>query len=151
MDGNSNVQTIENFFDMAFLIKDKKVKVQVDTEGDAGTQSKPNLPVAVPIYNDEIDEMDTTNSVTKKQQVMSLNIRDVAVLSKLLALVDSHPGSGSSTSSSSTSSSSSNTNASNAPNALHREDELYRKKSAHDQADLLESRKENKKKKRRTQ
>lgn len=158
MDQDSNVQTIENFFDMAFLIKDKKVKIQMDSdavlEESARIPGKPNLPVAVPIYNDEIEEMDAANTVDKKQQVLSLNMKDVSVLGQLLSALEAHGNiiSGLSSTGSSVHKGLSNSSSASvsSTNMVHREDDLYEIADAHSQADLLEARKKQNRKRRRT-
>lgn len=71
VDPNDNVQTIENFFDYSFLIKDKRVVETLDEEG---------IPVTMTVA--ESEEKGAEDG--KKQMVLSLSMNDLKELAKLL-------------------------------------------------------------------
>ena len=136
VDPVDSVQTIENFFDFAFLIKDKKVRV---TSTDRN-QHTPHIELLK-------EDVETANTLTKdkKQQVLTLSISDVKRISQLLTRLNGGDGSNSHNNSSYTPSSpvSSKSPASTAAphtgvNPLHRSDVLYTCSNAHEQSTLLE-------------
>lgn len=69
VDRKDPVQTIENFFDFSFLIKDKRAMARINKEG---------LPETILIDDDAVGEK------SRRQMVLSLSIADLRALSKLL-------------------------------------------------------------------
>eukprot|EP01041_Mallomonas_annulata_P001325 gene1325-2554_t len=76
VDPKDNVQTIENFFDFAFLVKDKRVVQTLDAEG---------VPVTIPV-NDM--EEDGQLAGSRKQMVLSLAMKDLQSLSEYSHKID---------------------------------------------------------------
>eukprot|EP01036_Dinobryon_divergens_P034055 gene34055-44003_t len=62
------VQTIENFFDLSFMVKERDILIEVDDTG---------LPLAVASDRNKV-------SVEKKQMVLSINMKELRELSSLL-------------------------------------------------------------------
>ena len=131
LDSEDQVQTVENVFDYAFLIKEKAVSQMVMKET--------GLPVIVQSKKENLGTMES------QQLVLSLNMKELKELASLTK--DGHFGydedeedelrivsdkAGSSSSSSSSSSSKSRRNS-----LLHRTDPLYSLADAHAQAELI--------------
>jgi len=74
VDPTDNVQTIENFFDYSFLIKDKRVVESLDEAG---------VPVTMPVPQ-PTDGEDKGVDEGKKQMVLSLAMNDLRDLAQLL-------------------------------------------------------------------
>lgn len=67
-----NVQTIENFFDFSFLIKDKRVMESLDENG---------IPYAYKTNPHALTKSEDTN---RKQMILSLNMKDLTEIAQLL-------------------------------------------------------------------
>eukprot|EP00596_Hydrurales_sp_CCMP1899_P003858 CAMPEP_0119053118 /NCGR_PEP_ID=MMETSP1177-20130426/74208_1 /TAXON_ID=2985 /ORGANISM="Ochromonas sp, Strain CCMP1899" /LENGTH=453 /DNA_ID=CAMNT_0007032949 /DNA_START=102 /DNA_END=1463 /DNA_ORIENTATION=- len=104
------VQTVENLFDFAFLIKEKQVAQKIDENG---------MPISL-LLPGELQNAD------RKQMVLTMNMKDLKKLSKLVARK-----------------SSADDLSSTCP--LHRNDLLYSAKNAHEQADILQQKADGKK------
>ena len=72
-DAEDQVQTVENFFDYAFLIKEKAVaqKVEKETKGGSG------LPMIIAAPKEKLQELEV------KQHVLSLNMKELKELAEL--------------------------------------------------------------------
>jgi hypothetical protein len=92
------VQTVENFFDFAFLIKEKQVAQKLDENG---------MPISLLIP-------DGLQHENRKQMVLTMNMKDLKKLSKLVASKSVADGL-------------------NSTCPLHRNDLLYAAKNAHEQ------------------
>jgi hypothetical protein len=98
LDPADAVQTVENFFDFAFLIKEKKVTQKIDENG---------MPISLLIA-------DGLQNADRKQMVLSMGMKDLKKLSKLVAGKSVADGL-------------------NSACPLHRNDLLYAAKNAHEQ------------------
>lgn len=122
VDPNDRVQTIENFFDFCFVIKEKQVVVHMDPQT--------HLPMALGVASEDVEIED----FKKHQMVLTLDMGDLELLTsfaqsssanraKVLQPFDSE-------------------------NPLHRLDPLYAARNAHEQAKIAKEMEEEKKQKR---
>jgi hypothetical protein len=98
LDPADAVQTVENLFDFAFLIKEKKVTQKIDENG---------MPISLLIP-------DGLHNADRKQMVLTMGMKDLKKLSKLVASKSVADGL-------------------NSACPLHRNDLLYAAKNAHEQ------------------
>jgi hypothetical protein len=116
VDPCDTVQTVENFFDFAFLIKDQRVMQKLTSAGDVE---------AVYVEPEKLDDNWATN---RKQMVLSMNIPDLKLLGDLLLLQKSQENRNLPSTEKFNDDSSC---------ILHRSDPLYSLSSAREQADML--------------
>lgn len=138
-DAEDQVQTVENFFDYAFLIKEKAVaqKVEKETKGGSG------LPMIIAAPKEKLQELEV------KQHVLSLNMKELKELAELCKDgsygydgeeedgVTASQGKGKSSSSGS---GNGNGHKQRRNSVLHRTDELYTLEDPFKQAELLKRR-----------
>jgi hypothetical protein len=150
VDSKDAVQSVENFFDYAFLIKDKKVSVEP-------TEHCSQVPITTSLDDGAADE-EGALVLEKQQHVLTLGIKDLRRVGRLLELLESQ-GTGSlgspmmqiqsqhSSSSYGSSSASGSTGrvsldgtvAQSHMNRLHRGERLYSMRTAQEQAAYLET------------
>mmetsp|Transcript_39969 Transcript_39969/g.40763 ORF Transcript_39969/g.40763 Transcript_39969/m.40763 type:complete len:158 (+) Transcript_39969:136-609(+) len=80
VDHEDRVQTIENFFDLSFLIKDKHVINTINSDG---------MPMTLPVNNEReesiLEKERGIISGSKKQMVLSLSMQQLAELSEFMS------------------------------------------------------------------
>lgn len=101
VDPDDMVQTVENFFDFSYLVKEKRILF--DRDRDTG------IPMAIANEPDQ-------QASTKNQMVLTMNMKDMKVLHKLLK-----------------------DKSSTATHPLHRDDVLYSASDVHEQANYLDA------------
>jgi hypothetical protein len=127
VDPQDSVQSVENFFDFAFLIKDKRVMHKVENDSSIA---------AVSIDPEKVEDFNA-----RSQMVLSLNMTDLKLLGDLLKL-EQQLNAGTDSAAHGVSSSSAKAKKTTTAAAvqhcpLHRSDGLYNLTSAHEQADFL--------------
>ncbi len=128
VDPHDQVQTVENFFDYAFLIKEQSTSQKID--------KATGLPVIKPAHREMLAEKES------KQLVLSMNMQELKELAAIMqeheeAGINSNGGSGL------INNSSSNGSRSNSPKkrkvlSLHRDDALYKTSDVHQQTALIQ-------------
>ena len=121
------VQTIENFFDYSFLVKEKKVVMGIISEED---------PTPIAMFTNKLHEEHQNH-----QHVLTVGMKDLHEAQKLLTEIKQLEAALELSKSGKSSSSSSARSTTEAIQCvLHRDDELYSTLSARDQADILSTR-----------
>lgn len=114
-----NVQTVENLFDFAFAIKDKRAMMSYQMDPECSTK----MPHAI---HHELDATSVAENAQKKQMVLSVKMAELTELRQLLVAADALGLS---------------KEAALEARALHRRDPIYnRQLSAREQANLIEDR-----------
>ena len=116
---DDNVQTVENLFDFAFAIKDKRVMMSY--------QDDPNFAAKMPsAIHQELGTKAIAENVRKRQMVLSVNMGELNELRRLLQEADKKGLS---------------QEAADKARTLHRADSMYdRHLTAHQQANLIDER-----------
>jgi len=156
VDSRDPVQSVENFFDYAFLIKDKKVAIE-PTDGSSAAPQTCSVDIDDVGVGDGEEEEDSS-AVVKKQHVLSLGIKDLKRIGQMLELLNDNEASQASSSQRSgsqnksqsqrtpqvTPSPSSQGDSSQLFNPIRRFDPLYEIGTAGEQAQFIETNKQKK-------
>ena len=123
VDTDDQVQTVENFFDYAFLIKEKATKQKLD--------KSTGLPVIQTAEREQLEEKES------RQLVLSLNMRELKELAKLVKEEEGLESDDEESNDNGNGKSSSSSSKKRRRVTLHRDHVLYQTDSVHDQADLI--------------
>lgn len=158
VDHNDPVQTVENFFDYSFLVKEKRVLERIEKDGLPKTTNLQHVLQELKIStsnggrrkgSDGKEVVEEQGCKPRQQLVLSMSMKEIKELMRLV-----HGNSDNDNDNSDNSNGNSNGNgrghasqSSTCP--LHRNDDLYKCQNAREQADLLEKRAEENKKRQR--